>query len=163
MEEKQPSIVVSMEMGGEIVKRNLSEDLKLDEEHINEYLIRQPGIVAYWNNLHERQKSVVDRVKVAKQRKYAELQRHYRDIAKNDESRVTNAEIESRIFADTAFQEIEDRLLEEEEKCGVLKSAVEALREMRSTLISLSANMRAGGDIKIKTPEERYLEKRRKV
>jgi len=157
-----PEIVIEVKLDGQLHKRNLSEDLAVDEEHINVYLQRAPGLTAYWNTLLEKQRSIVQRIKVTKDRKFAELSKHYRSIIVNDTGKVSNAQIEANILSDPDYQKIEDELLDNQEKELLLKGAVEAIRELRSTLISLSANMRQAGNISIKSPEANYRDKFRR-
>ena len=55
---KMPETIIAVTINGEVHKRNLSEDLRVDEMHINEFLCRAPGVTAYWNTLYEKQKSI---------------------------------------------------------------------------------------------------------
>ena len=160
-EEQQtlPPIIISVEIAGEMVRRNLSDDLKVDEEHINEYLRRAPGLTAYWNTLFEKQRSITQRNKVALDRLYASKDRRYREIARADDRKPVNAEIEAEVLNDEDYINLQEEFLDNQEKELLLKGAVEAIRELRSTLISLSANMRHSGNIGVKNAEQKYRDK----
>ena len=149
-----PPMEVSVQVGDNIVKRDLAADLALDEDHINEWIKKQPALVAYWNMLFQKQRSIVERTKIRKQRKYAELDKKIRQSAANDGRSITNKEVEQGVFLDEEYQAIEEELLQAEETLGILKAAIEAIRNQGSALIGLSANMRAEGSIvKIKKPQ----------
>ena len=80
-------------------------------------------------------------------------------MASADRKRAVNAEVEATILNHPDFVVIEEKYLTARETELTLKGAVEAIRELRSTLISLSANMRSSGNIKIKSAEESYRNK----
>lgn len=139
-EEQRLEITVSM--GGQIYKRSLLDDLTVDEEHVNTYLVEAPGKTAWWHQLYEQQKTKVQKQEVALKRKHAELSKHYRKSAADDGQKISNAEVESLVISDPEYQNIEDALLDMQETLNLLRGAVEAVKELRSTLISLSANLR---------------------
>lgn len=159
--EQMPPIEISVRIDGQLVKRNLSEDLRVDEEHINDYLLKAPAITAYWNTLYEQQRSATTRCRVALERKKAELDQRFRKEAKADGRKISNTEVEALIMTHGEYTVLEDEYLNHRETELTLKGAVEAVKEYRSTLISLSANMRSSGTVKINaSPAEETYRKR---
>lgn len=157
-----PELEINVRVGDQIVKRKLSDDLAVDEEHINDTLLRAPGITAYWASLYERQRGITQRKKVELERLRAQKDKHYRTLAKRGSDRVSNAEIAAMIQTDEEYTAVEDEYLQLHETELILKAALEAIKELRSTLISLSANMRTERQIKQKGgAEEEYLRRRR--
>ena len=161
-EVKLPSIVIDVTIGNDHIQRNLSDDLRVDDSHINDYLQRSPALTAYWNTLYERQRSIVSRNKVKLERKKAELDKKLRKERRQDGAKVSQAEIEALVLTDNEYIVIEDEYLNNKEVELTLKGAVEAIRELRSTLISLSANLREAGSIRMKSPEQIYRDKMNK-
>jgi hypothetical protein len=154
-----PPIIITVKIGGVVEQRNLSDDLSVSEDHINEYLIRSPALTAYWNMLHEKQRSIVQRTEVAVKRKRGEIAKRQRELRRSDNEKISVSEIESLIDCDPDFQEIENQYLDLCDNERLLKGAVDSIKELRSILISLSANMRQSGHIKIKDPETKFREK----
>ena len=144
------NINVAVTIRGISHTRNLSEDLNVDEENIQTVLQQAPGKTAYWHMLYEQQRSIVQRIKVAMERKYAKLNMQFRKDATNDGAKTSTNEIEARILCDEDYQTLQDRYLDEQEKERILKAAINSLDELRSTLISFSSNMRTLGDVKVK-------------
>lgn len=142
-----PSIVINVEVDGQIEKRDLTKDLSVQDEHINEWLQKAPGIIAYWHTLYEKQKSIVDKHEVKLNRKRAEVEKEIRKQRKQDESKITNSEIQSEIITNESFQELEDKFFDLRETMHLLKAASEAVKSLNSTLYSLSSNMRYTGSI----------------
>jgi hypothetical protein len=140
--EAVPEIVISVELNGTTHRRDLMEDLVVDEEHIDQYLIEAPGKTAWWHHLYEQQKTRCQKQEVKIERLAAELDVKFRKEADDDSRRVTDKAILSLIKTDEEYQGLEDELLEMKETLNILKAAVAAIGELRSTLISLSANMR---------------------
>ena len=161
-ENAAPDIDISVHINGKLIQRNLSEDLRIEEKHINESLIHLPGITAYWNHMYQTQKSITLRNKVSLEREKAKIDTRIRTMHKNDGTKVTNPEIEASVLLDETYQEIEDQYLLNKETELILKAACEAVKELRSTGISLSANMRSSGDVKINSIEKRYRDKIKK-
>lgn len=154
-----PPMIISVEIDGQLVRRNLTDDLKTDEAHINDYLKRAPGLTAYWNTLYEKQRSIAQRAKVSMERKRAQADARIRRDASMDNRKVTDKQVESMVTCDSEFTQAEDNYLTQHETELTLKGAVEAIKELRSTLISLSANMRSEGVIRISGAEEQYKSK----
>ncbi len=159
--EETPPVQIQVRVGDEIHTRNLSDDLRVDEEHINEYLTRAPGLTAYYNMLYEKQRSIVTRNKVALERLYATLDAQYRKQKRDDDQKPVNAEIENLVKLNDDYCTLEDQLVENQETLNLLKAAVESIKEMRSTLISLSANMRSSGSIRVALKEKEEIFKKR--
>ena len=143
-------IVVAIEVDGQTQKRDLTEDLKIDEEHINDHLIRMPAITAWWHRMYEVSRTRVQQKKLEIERHGAELDKNIREeltlennhVSDSDKIKVTDTRVSNLIKLDRAYQKLEDELLELQETYNFLKAATEAIKEARSTLISLSANMR---------------------
>jgi hypothetical protein len=140
-----PAMEIAITINGEVHKRNLANDLSVDEEHINDTLIDAPGKTAYWNYLYQCQKSIVSKQKVKVERYAAELGKRLREEARADDHRTTDKSVADEIASDEIYQSLQNELLDMEELENQLKAAVEAIRELRSTLISLSANLRTEG------------------
>jgi hypothetical protein len=147
---KDGGIEVSVTISGTNHTRSLSDDLKVTEEHIQEVLIQAPGKTAHWNLLYQQQKSIKGRVKTSLESKHAELNLRFRKEANQDGVKISANEVEAKILCSPEYQELQNILLDEQEKENVLKACVDAIDELKSTLISLSANMRTLGDVKIK-------------
>jgi len=148
-----PDMEIVIKINGNLEKRNLRDDLKIDEAHINDYLIRAPGITAYYHRLYETQKTKVQKEEVSLTRLKAEIDKRERVKARADNRKITSSEIDAIVALDKNYQILEDQSLESQETLNILKGAVEAIRELRSTLISLSANLRSSGDIRLRNED----------
>jgi hypothetical protein len=146
-----PPILISVSVGSEFVERSLSDDLKTDEDHINVTLLKSPGITAYWNSLYEKQKSVVNKIELGLKRYGATLDKQIRQELKHKDEKFTNGEVVALISLDADYMKLEDLHLEEKETELILKACVEAVKEHRSMLISLSANLRQEGSLGFKS------------
>lgn len=152
---------ITIKMGDEVVKRNLKEDLAVDIDHINEVLIQNPGKTAYYNTLFQRIKSQADKVQARLRKIEATADKTIR--LENPEA--TETQIKNLVVLNEERLAAEAYLLELREQQGLLAAAIEAMKDMRSTLISLSSNMRAelGGVMvkqnTIKTMQNAYEER----
>ncbi len=121
-------MVVTVVVDGDNVTRNLKEDLEIDETYIGNALFKSSGITAYWHMLFEKQKTIVQKTKVALDRLRAGIGYKIRKEAKSDGERVTDKAVDEQIIIDNTYQDLEERLLEAQETLNILKGAVEAIR-----------------------------------
>jgi hypothetical protein len=136
-------IIVSIEVNGEIQKRNLTDDLKVTEDHINEHLKAAPGIIAWWYKMYEISRTRVLKKEVQLERVAAELDVEIREDMENREEKITDVRVQRAIQLNKRYQAIQDELLDMKETLNFFKFATKGLEEKRSTLISLSSNMRS--------------------
>jgi len=150
VKQKDGAIEITVNIQGTEYQRNLSDDLAVTEDHIQEVLIQAPGKATFWNMLYQKQRSVVQKLKVTMERTYAELNTEYRRNADQDGKKISQDEVAAMILCNKDYQEIQDTLLVEQEKSNVLKAATDGIESLKSTLISLSANMRSQIGIHVK-------------
>ena len=92
--------------------------------------------------MYEIAKTRVLKAQVRLDRCEAELDANFRRELEANDEKITDKRIANLIKLDKRYQEIEDELLDLKETANFMKFATEAIKEKRSTLISLSANMR---------------------
>ena len=159
-------IIVKVEFEGFSWERDLLADLTVTPDQINEVLLKAPATVAYWQTAYAKVKNRANTLATLLKRKEAELDRTIRESMntaaaesglKGQKAKIlTEGDIKAQIIIDLGFMEIEDEFLKTREAEQTLKAACDSLHELRSTLIQLSANLRAEGYI---APKSDYVDK----
>jgi hypothetical protein len=121
---------------------DLGKDLDIKTTQINEMLIGQPSMFAWYGVLAALAKSKANK-------KYSQLKQlqaskylYYRDQL----GKATEATVDAAIKSDEAYIKLESEYQQSEYEAQVLLIAREAFEQRKDMLISLSSNMRAEMD-----------------
>ncbi len=157
MREKLP---VKIKIGEKEYDLNYEEELIASEEMINENLIDQPSLFAWYAVLEELAKiEISDKrielsvVKLNLESAEAELDLKFRKSPPDVGGKITEAVIANSVKTDAkylaarvAVDNVENAITRARGDAGVLAAIKEAFAHRKSTLIGLAANMRISAD-----------------
>ena len=159
----EQTLTISVMVNGKPFNRSLASDLRVNESEINNYLIQNPGKVAHWVTWHGKAKVSAAHIKLFYEETLARIREEvrkdsreqyllqlkaYGSIPKKDRDGVpkpslpTVSEVDDRALLHDDVRQANRDLIEANEVVGLLQAAVSAIKDLSSTLISLSANMR---------------------
>ena len=140
---------------------DLSSDLKISSEDINDAYINHSAKFAYWSVVAVQAKIAVDKKKleVERQDEYikknlaGELDASVRLKLNRDGERITEARVTAGIYSHHRYQTeqaklyaLQDELLELQGQYNLLYAAKEAMNHRKDMLVSLGAQLRQEGD-----------------
>lgn len=140
---------------------DLSSDLRISSEDINDAYINHSAKFAYWSVVAAQAKIAVDKKKleVERQDEYmkktllGELDASVRRKLNQEGERVTEARVTAGIYSHSRYQEeqdklyaLQDELLELQGQYSLLYAAKEAMNHRKDMLVSLGAQLRQEGD-----------------
>ena len=143
MREKLP---VKIKLGDKEYDLDYQEELRASEETINEDLIQQPGLFAWYAVLHELAEEEYARSKMALEMAEAELDAHYRKDAADKKEKIMEKQVLSKVMLDDKYILLRDTMITARKNVGTLKAIKEAFAHRKETVIALASNMRAQAD-----------------
>lgn len=136
---------------------NLADDLKIDEDNINEAFINQPALYAWWATVAAQARAIADKTKleVERQEDYirktltGELDAEVRQQLEMDGEKITESKVTNGIYQHDLYKEeteklyeLKEKYLKDNENAVLLEIGRDSMNQRKDALISLGANMR---------------------
>jgi len=137
-----PRIEVTIEIGDESLRRDINEDLRIDIDNLDEALIRQPALYAYYASLTQKANLLAENAR----HEYDKAVNQYATTAREELSegskRVTDKQIDSLIKSQPTILALHKRMIIAENNARTLWSLTKALDQKREALAQLCYNRR---------------------
>ncbi len=142
---KSQVMEVYIELGDEVFKFNLNEELQISEERINQETLNQASSYAFLSMVHKKLiKAARDAEMEAKKTRAQQYLNWKQDINPDTDKPYNDEQCSSHAEVSQKYQTALKRWTEIQEKCNVIETCVKSF-EMRKDLIqTLSANIRRG-------------------
>ena len=132
-----PIIRVRLNKTDYVIEMNLL--LQIDQDDLNEELVRQPGKYAWVAFLYELASHVRNQKEHNVKRMYAHSDDTYRRCL---EGKISENRVAQAIEKDEDYIDAVDDYLEWKMKCGLLGKACRAMEHRRDSLLALNVNLR---------------------
>lgn len=156
MREKLP---VKIKLGEKEYDLNYEEELKCAEETINENLVDQPSLFAWYAVLQEMAEDVYSHAKMEFEISEAHLDAQYRKEAADKEEKIMEKQILSKIVLNDTHIALRNAMMTARKNVGILKAIKESFAHRKDMLISLASNLRAQMDPDIFVKKEQAKQK----
>ncbi len=136
-------MVITLKLNGESIKIDLNEELSFSETRINKELHQQPAHYAYLSMLLVKFKKELSKSQVELEKVRGELFIEYKSDIDNETGRPYSNDLAlAKVLLEEDFITAQERVIENEEKYGIVKAAVDAFNQRKDLIQSLSANLR---------------------
>lgn len=145
-------------LGDKVITYDLSYEVQIDADKLNQALIEQPSKFAYIATVHAAYKGAAEGAKIKLDIASCKMDGLLRQDAVSNGEKVTEAVIAARIKQSKPYT---DALKDWEELAGIerqLSVAVESFRQRKDMLIALASNWRAERDMQISIKQGAYHE-----
>ena len=153
----QDSILkISLSVGGSIYDRDISEDLTISRETLNEDCISQSSLYAWYSVLAENARDERDRAKDKINVTDAQLDAQIREELTEAKEKITDKKVEQAVKRHDLYREAVNSHLQACHTFGILVAAQNAFGHRKEMLVTLAANMRReqDGEVSVNTPQE---------
>jgi len=137
---------VTLHFGNDVVTVDYREHLEVDPENLDEALIRQPGLYAYYSRLLGMQKALLETAKNEFKEYQARIYTFIKQRLQVGLRRPTEAEVSAKIAEDGQYKARKQRLVEMQLQLDFLWSIRDGLVQKKDCLITLAANRRREWD-----------------
>lgn len=140
---KSSIMEIYIELGDEVFKFNLNEELMISEQRIESEIMTQSNSYAFLAMLHKKLIKATKDSEMESSRVYSQQYLNWKqDIDPETQKPYNNDQAKAYAEVSKKFQDAQKKWVELQEKCNVLETCVRAF-EMRKDLIqTLSANIR---------------------
>lgn len=136
-------MIIELNFNNETFIIDLNKELKISEERINEELLKQPTHFAFLSMLQAKFKRELSMANAKLERTRAELFIEYKRSPDPETGRpYSNDLAEANVLLEDDFKIQQKKVLDAEEKYGIIKTAVDAFNQRKDLIQSLSANLR---------------------
>lgn len=138
--------MIKIKIGNEEMELDYEEELRLNEETINEDLKKQPSLYAFYAVLSEKAHAELNESKLALEVHEAVLDSQ---IRKQSDKKPTEKQIQAQILLEPSYQEARMDVIRATKQLGILKGIKDAFNHRKEAVIALASNMRAQSDPEI--------------
>lgn len=121
------------------------KDISVSETNLDNCMMEQAGLIAYYIEKAARAEAQAQRTKVQVEIGEAKLFDQHRKALAATAEKVTEKMVESAVRLDPKYGAIQNRLIEAESRAAIAKGCVEALKQRRDMIIQLGADRREEG------------------
>jgi hypothetical protein len=152
----------TIKINGKDYENDAIDSLRVDRTNLDEEFATQHVKFAYYSTLHEMAKDKVNRLKMAIETVYAQLDHEKRSAATklqevNPKFKYTETMCENEIKTDPRYLSKQNEYLDAQQLSGMLGALRDAFLQRKDMLISLGANARNGSaDLRIMGDRAKY-------
>ena len=136
-----------------MIDKTVEERLKIDESHLNDEIMRQPGEYAYYTRKYADKKKDVELLKLELNVLVAERDSFLREDFTSKGEKFTEPKITNAINKESKAVELKKKIINAECEYDTLKGIVSAWDQRKDCLVSISANKREELKQRIGIPE----------
>lgn len=137
-----PKIHVEIQLGEETIRREVNDDLRLDPTNLDDALIKQPAVYAYYSSLTQKANLLAAQAKFEYEKAVAEYTKTAREELATSNSRVTDKQIGAIIDSQPEILAKKKLMIMAEHNAEMLWSIVKALEHRKECLMQLCNNRR---------------------
>lgn len=137
-----PQIQIKIEIEGKAIDRDINQDLRIDPENLDEALVKQPALFAYYASLTQQTNLLLAKARFDYDKKMAEHLREAREELSGSHVRVTDKQLQAVIDTQPVILAAKKRVLELEHQSQLMWAIVKALEHKRECLMQLCNNRR---------------------
>lgn len=130
---------VRVEYLGSVYEIDIDAELRVDPQNVQDALLKQPGLYAWYATVHAATQSIVEKAKLDLDVLRARTDEKVRKEAAASGTKVTESSIPLSIDRDPEVVKASQALIEARRQEGVLRAVREAFTHRRDMLIQLSA------------------------
>lgn len=120
----------------------LKDIVRIDVNNINEELVNQPTIVAWFGVVMAEGISLYEDIKEKTERLYSKVYLEVRERLEKAGAKVTEAVLQHTVVTDVRYIEMQEELARVRRQANILKSIIRSLEHRRSSIEQLSTNKR---------------------
>jgi len=131
------------------LKKKYQEDLRISKETINDNLMDQPALFAFYSVMSEIAEAVYEEARLELELLEATLDEHYRKVFLEEGQKVTEKKLEKVVATNSDRIESAKAKIQTRKNRNILKALTESMRHRKEAVISLASNYRAEMDVDV--------------
>jgi len=122
--------------------KKIQQDLEIDEPHLNDEILKQPGLYAYYAHQCSEKRKELDFLSLDLDVLKAEKDSYWRDMFTSQNEKFTETKLSTMISKDEKVIKLKKQIIEVDCEYKILRGVVIAFEQRKDCLVSISANRR---------------------